>query len=230
LIPPSDNGSTPPPKTTEPDNGDTTSFDPAVLELPRQPKPSTEAAPDPFDPAALRLTHDFAATLGVKKVLLTIPVRKPGKTAFLRIHPSVDYTLATILLELEGDRDSTYLVLPELRPALAAEPACAPWQLYTAIDRQEVLFLWKVRLPGADGKSNSWWDSAHEAAALARKTWVRIAADQSLGAYRVWEATGELGDPEWPDKSFRELLAIAFKGKLIDSLDHPVLRKLRGEV
>ena len=27
----------------------------------------------------------------------------------------------------------------------------------------------------------------------------------------------------------RELLRVAFKGRLIDSLDHPVLKKLRGE-
>jgi len=162
--------------------------------------------------------------------LRTVPVRKgPDKTAFVRVHPSDAYALPTLLLELEGDRDGSYLVAPALRPALAAEPACAPWQLYTALDRQGNPFLWKVRLPGADGKSNAWWDSAHEAVRLARHSWVRVAADLALGAYAVWQATGELGEPEWPHHSFRELLAIAFKGKLIDSPDHPVLRRLRGE-
>ena len=34
----------------------------------------------------------------------------------------------------------------------------------------------------------------------------------------------------WPDTPFRDLLRTAFKGRYIDSLDHPVLRKLRGEV
>jgi hypothetical protein len=216
---------------TEADNLAGASFDSPTLGGFSHPRPLTNgAAPDPYDPAALRLSQDFTAGSGVKKALLTVPVRKPGKTAFYRVHPSTDYALPTILLEVEGDRDSTYLIAPELRSALAAEPACAPWQLYTAIDRQDVLFLWKVRLPGADGKSNPWWDSAHEAAARAQRTWVKIAANQALGAYDVWEAASELSEPNWPNKSSRELLAIAFKGKLIDSLDHPVLRKLRGEI
>ena len=36
------------------------------------------ASPDPFDLKALQLTQDFIGTVGVKKQLLTIPVRKPN--------------------------------------------------------------------------------------------------------------------------------------------------------
>jgi len=197
----------------------------------KPPAPPASPAPDPFDPASLRLSHNFGASLGVKKLLTSVPVRKsPPKTAFVRVHPSDDYSVATMLLEVEGDRDSTYLVVPELHSALAAEPACASWQLYTAIDRQGNLFLWKVHLPGVDGKSNRWWDSAGDAVKLARQSWVRVASDMALGAYSVWEATGELTEPDWLGHSFRDVLALAFRGKLIDALDHPVLRKLRGEV
>jgi hypothetical protein len=39
-----------------------------------------------------------------------------------------------------------------------------------------------------------------------------------------------LSVPEWPDTPFADLLRIAFKGKFIDSISHPVLRRLRGEV
>ena len=36
-------------------------------------------------------------------------------------------------------------------------------------------------------------------------------------------------DPVWPDKSLGELLTIAFNnGRLIDSLDHPVIQRLLG--
>ena len=34
----------------------------------------------------------------------------------------------------------------------------------------------------------------------------------------------------YTDLPMKEILRIAFKGKYIDSMDHPVLRKLRGEV
>jgi hypothetical protein len=213
----------------EPSGSDDTSFDPAALEIqPPTNGHSPAAAPDPFDPASLRLSHDFAA-LGVKKALLTVPVRKPDKSWWVRVHPGDDYALQTAVIELKEERE-TYLVAPALWPQLAAEATFSPRALFTTINRQGVLFLWPIRLPGSDGKVDAWSQSALEAAQKARKGWVRVAANMALGAYEVWEASGDLGEPDWPDKPFRELLATGFKGKLIDSVDHPVLRKLRGEV
>jgi hypothetical protein len=195
----------------------------------KPPAPPASPAPDPFDPAALRLSHDFSTSLGVKKALLTIPVRKPDKSWFVRVHPADDYSLQTAVIELKEDRE-TYLVAPQLWPALAAESTFSPRALFTAVNRQGVLFLWPVRLPGADGKIDAWSQSALEAAQLARNNWVRVAANMALGAYELFQATGELAGPEWPDKPFRELLKVAFKDRMITALDHPVLRKLRGEV
>ena len=57
-----------------------------------------------------------------------------------------------------------------------------------------------------------------------------FAANMSAGGYDCWQATGNLPDPTWSDLSFRELLKLAFKDKYIDSQDHPILRRLRGEV
>ena len=38
----------------------------------------TPSSHDPFDPAALRLSQDYTATVGVKKLLTRVPVRKPS--------------------------------------------------------------------------------------------------------------------------------------------------------
>jgi hypothetical protein len=192
-------------------------------------KSPATAAPDPFDPASLRLSQDFASSFGVKKALLTVPVRKPDRAWFVRVHPCDDYTLQTAVVELKEDRE-TYLVAPDLWPCLAGESTFSPRALFTAMNRQGVLFLWPVRLPGADGKVDSWSQSALEAANMARKTWVRVAANMALGAYDVYQATGDLEQPDWPETPFRELLKIAFKDRMITALDHPVLRRLRGEV
>jgi hypothetical protein len=35
-------------------------------------------------------------------------------------------------------------------------------------------------------------------------------------------------DPEWPRLTFQELLRIAFRDRLVDRLDHPVILRLRG--
>ena len=52
----------------------------------------------------------------------------------------------------------------------------------------------------------------------------------SLGGYEVYEATGELPDPEWPDLSFEDIMKVAFKDRFITGMDHPVIRRLNGEI
>jgi hypothetical protein len=46
---------------------------------------ATETNPTatPFDPAMLRLDQSYADTVGVKKHLKTVPVRKPDRTWFV---------------------------------------------------------------------------------------------------------------------------------------------------
>src|SRR5262249_1486659 len=127
---------------------------------------------------------------------LTVPCRKPEKSWFVRVHPDDRYFLQTAVIELREDRE-TYLVAPDLWPSLASETTFSPRALFTAVSRQGVVFLWPVRLPGPDGKSNPWNTSAVEAAQLARKSWVRVTANMALGAYEVLQATAELGEPEW---------------------------------
>ncbi len=197
-----------------------------------QPNPAETDAPaatrpNPFDPSSLKLSQNFGATLGVKKALVTVPVRKPGRQDFVRVHTDPDYRLETAVLELKEERE-TYLVARELWEELPSE--LTPKVLFTTINRQNVLTLWPVRMPGEDGRLDDWNASALEAAEMAQQQWVRVAANMSLGAYDIFEATGHLDDPTWPDYDFQKILEIAFKGRFIESEDHPVLRRLRGEL
>src|SRR3954471_116950 len=77
---------------------------------------------DPFDLASLRLSQDFASAVGVKRLITTIPVRKPSREWFVRTHPDPSRRLQTAVLELKEDRE-TYLVSPDLWSELASEPA-----------------------------------------------------------------------------------------------------------
>jgi hypothetical protein len=118
--------------------------------------------PNPFDPAALRLDESFAATSGVKKLLTTVPVRKPNRQDFVRANRDPNYRLTpAAIIELKEDRE-TYLVTPTIASELPGEFGVAT--LYTTINRQGVLHLWPVKLPGPDGKHNEWHRSAAEAA------------------------------------------------------------------
>lgn len=184
------------------------------------------AQDDPFaNLDKLKLSQDFAANLGVKKLLTTVPVRKPSGQEFIRVHPDESYRLQTAVLELKDDRE-TYLVAPELWGDLPGE--LKPVALFTTVNRQGVVFLWAVKLPGEDGRIDEWNRSALEAADLAAQRWVRVKANMSLGAYEIFEANGELSDPKWPEVDFTTLLRTAFKHRFIDSTEHPVIQRLRG--
>ena len=181
---------------------------------------------DSFDLESLRVSQDFVKDSGVKKLLTTVPVRKPNRQDFVRVHPDSSYVLDTMLLNLKEERE-TYLVAPSFREEIPQE--LTHTRLALATNRQKVLFLWQLRLPGSSGKTDAWSMSALEAYEEAKKNWVRVSANMSLGAYDIYEALGNLSDPEWPDESMDEIVRIAFRNSFIDSYDHPVLRRLRGE-
>jgi hypothetical protein len=185
-----------------------------------------KTGPNPFDPASLRLDQNFAETVGVKKLLTTVPVRKPNRQDFVRVHPDMGYRLTpAAIIELKEDHE-VYLVTPQMTIELPGEFTAAT--LFTTINRQGILHLWHVKLPGPDGKHNGWHRSAAEAAELAMHKWVRITASMSLGAYEVYEAIGDLPEPSWPDLPFEKILEIAFRDRIIDRPDHPVVQRLRG--
>ena len=132
------------------------------------------------------------------------------------------------MIELKDERE-TYLVHPHFVPELGEGEhfiAC----LYLVINRQKTLSIWPVRLPAPDGRQMAWHTSAMEAAELAMKKWVRIVPNMNLGANEIHVAERDFDDPEWPEQPFPEILKIAFKGRLIENADHPVMQRLRGLV
>src|SRR3954462_11287222 len=131
------------------------------------------------DLAALRL-DSTDSTLGVVEVLTHVPVRKPSRHEFFRVHS--EYVLDTTVFTDKEERES-YLVAPAMRGALVGE--ARPVLLVPVMTRQTALFIWPVPLPGDDGRRNLWTDTAQEAMRLAQEHWTRLAADMGLGAYRI---------------------------------------------
>jgi hypothetical protein len=145
------------------------------------PDTPTTSAPDPFDLASLRLTPSFIETAGVKKLLTTVPARRPSPQDFVRVHPSPDYRENFAMIDLKDDRED-YLVRREILPDLAGEVVYKT--IFTAINRQGVVFLWPIQLPAADDRKSDWLRSAREAAEMAMRQWVRLKANMSLGRTR----------------------------------------------
>jgi len=188
-------------------------------------KEAPSSAPDPFDLSNLRLSQSFTETAGVKKLLTTVPVRKPSPQDFVRVHPDPQMRGNFPLVELKDEREE-YVIAGPLVAELVGEFVSKT--LYTAISRQGVVSLWPVRLPDPDGREMEWHRSAREAAEMAMSRWVRIKSNRALGAYEIFEAQGCIAEPVWPDLNFQEIIRIAFRDRLITSLDHPVIKRLRG--
>jgi hypothetical protein len=185
----------------------------------------TTQAPDPFNLDNLRLSQSFAETAGVKKLLRTVPVHKPNPQDFVRVHPNPEYRENFPVIELKDEREE-YVITAGLVPELVGEFVSKT--LFTAINRQGVLFLWPVRLPDPEGKQMEWWRSMREAAELAMNQWVRTKANMSLGAYEMFVAESTMSEPVWPEATYQELIRLAFRDRLISTLDHPVIKRLRG--
>jgi hypothetical protein len=181
--------------------------------------------PDPFDLSNLRLSQNFSETAGVKKLLKTVPVRKPNQQDFVRVHRDPAYRENFPVVQLKDDREE-FLISASLLPELVGEFVSVT--LYTAINRQGVVFLWPVRLPDPQGRQMEWWRSMREAAELAMGQWIRTKPNMSLGAYEIFVAESTMSEPEWPGVSYQDLIKLAFRDRLIDSPSHPVVKRLRG--
>jgi hypothetical protein len=183
------------------------------------------APPDPFDLASLRLNPSFIETAGVKKLLTTVPVKRPSAQDFFRVHPAPEYRENFAVIDLKDDRE-VYIVHPTIQPELMNEMIGVT--VFTVVNRQSIVSLWPIRLPAPNDRKSEWPRSAREAAELAMTQWVRLQANMSLGAYDISIAQSVIAEPVWPDLPFAELVRIGFVGRIIASVDHPVVKRLRG--
>jgi hypothetical protein len=63
---------------------------------------------------------------------------------------------------------------------------------------------------------------------MAMDCWLRVQANMDLGAYELRRAMHEIPAPVWPTHTLHELLKIAFRDRVVDRLDHPVVKRLHG--
>jgi hypothetical protein len=174
---------------------------------------------------ALRLSSDAAAINGTTEILSHIPLRKPNRHEFFRTRPEPEMWFDTGIFEDKEERE-VFFVTPTMREALVGE--IRPVILVPSITRQNVLLLWPLKLPMEGMRHNSWSETARRAAEMAKTKWIRLAPDMGLGGYRIYVAEGELSEPQWLDKPLNEIMQIAFRDRVVDSENHPVVRRLRG--
>lgn len=179
------------------------------------------------DMEALKLAQEEAGISDqTEEVVTHAPVRKPMKHEYFRVHPAPENRFTTVVYEDKATREF-FIVAPKMIPKLRAISEVSVVTLVLFMTKQKVMGIFPLKMGGSTG-SAGWQSTALAATELAKTTWVRMQADMALAGYRVMKAKGDLGEPEWPEMPFKDILNVAFKDRVIASEDHPVFNTLLG--
>ena len=134
-------------------------------------------------------------------------------------------------VEQESGAPEMFMLHGSLLPSLTDVPGISRRCLRLCVSRpNNTPFVWPIKLPTDSGaKHDDWARSALATARLAETRWVRMSSDMHLNAYKSFTAEASWGEPVWPQLEFNEILRRSVgENHIIASLDHPVIRQLRG--
>ena len=179
---------------------------------------------NPF--SKFRMASDSLTNIETEKLITHVPVGKPNKQKFVRVHPDQAFWFECAILKLE-DEQRPFLVTPEIASLIVQDIKLVVLRL--TIDRQGNLSLWPIPPVPKEGEENTWNHSQRLAASLAEQTWIRLTSNRATGSYEPLKAKGEIPEPVWPDKTLEEILEIAFgDAHIIEERNHPALQRLWG--
>jgi hypothetical protein len=209
-------GSTPPTATPQPSTPESAFQETSLPDAPASP---TKAG---WDISQLRLPQDYSAD-NAESVQATIPIHKPQSQTYFRAHPEWNFPMA--MLEHE---DRLYPVRTAVREALDADLKLRI--IVPCITRDGDVFLWPLPSLQTTGQSNDWVKSGHRALVAARKEWIRMRSNMRLKSYDIIRPKTTWEEPSWPEQTFEQMLETAFTDSVIDTLDHPVILALQGDL
>jgi hypothetical protein len=192
----------------------------------------SEGANDPRVKQALGLFADLkalevtpASQSGAREILSAVSVRKPKNNEFIRVSTDPHNSLTTLVFE-DKDEGETYLIAPGVRPLMIAGAAIK--MLTLTVNQMATPFIWPVPVDDEHTRKNAWNESARIAYHKAKAVWVKLVGDRAAGYYRIYVAEGDLPSPRWPERTFAELLQIAFHNRMIETDDHAIVKAMRG--
>jgi hypothetical protein len=169
-----------------------------------------------------------AQALIVKRRVVTVNVEvgKPPNNVYFRVHPEWQLDQATIIRDRE--ERVTYYVVPDMRQHFKLKPRLRLVTLaVVCLWPGSTLMIWPVPIVGM--KTLKVWKSERRAFELAHTDWMQIVWDDGENDHKVEPAEGIHHEPLFPpDKTFEQLLKLAFEGRVIDNEEHPYVRQLRG--
>jgi hypothetical protein len=161
--------------------------------------------------------------------IVAISVGKtPTKNEFFRSHKTFRPTVPMVDHEMGMERQY-FAVDPNMEESLSAIGInVTDHVLYLTITTRGAYRIVPVRQANADGDQNEYHRTKEIGLMQAVNEWVRLYTDQENRCYKVFPApAGRFGEPQWPDLKQSKIFRLAFrdKGRLIDSVEHPLFKK-----
>jgi hypothetical protein len=194
-----------------------------------QQPPSRLANADPFDPMNLGISTDYAAAISAQASTKPVELRKPNNQEFFRTSPHKHQRVLVGSIEDKQDMSKLYVVHPSVLDGVMAR---FPKHVrhHDLVLTQSLIgntFLWGV--PRAEDKGGSWNSTQRESCFKGQSHWTNMASGH--GKYDVTT----INNPKEVDwNSFPPMVEFLHQalsdGRLINSMDHPLLLKLGGEL
>jgi hypothetical protein len=161
--------------------------------------------------------------------IVNIGVAKtPGKNEFFRTHPDFHPVMPCVDHEV-GMEKHYFVVTDGMVQALASIGiTVSDHTLYFTLSASDAYKIVPVRCAGLDGEQNEYARTKELGLRRAMAGWYRLYTDTANKCYRVYEAPKDrYPEPVWPELKPAKIFRLAFrdKGRLIDSVNHPLFLK-----
>lgn len=162
--------------------------------------------------------------------IVAISVGKaPAKNEFFRTHPTFRPIVPIVDHEVGMERTYFAVTADMVEPLAAIGMSVADHVLYLTVTAGGMTRVVPVRQANADGEQNEYNRTKELGLVQGIDEWVRLFTDQENHCYKVFPAPAQrFSDPQWPDLKSAKIFRLAFrdKGRLIDSTEHPLFKKM----
>jgi hypothetical protein len=188
-----------------------------------------------FNLGSLKGGERFAKGASGNSVILGCGLGKPK--AYFRAHPTCHAQVICLTVSGEGggkDAGQYLIDSEEVADLLALEEnkdvKVAPFRLTLVYDTDQKHMIYPVRLAWA-GHENQLDQAAMSAQAgveVAQTQFIKLWWDGRRFQYKPWSGS-PLPEPDWTQRTIDEWAEMAFKGRIISSVDDPVLLRQLGK-
>lgn len=155
-----------------------------------------------------------------------VAVRKPRQDEYITVMPGADLDDGCPLV-LRPNTGEFWLVQPDIAERLAGD---VKWTaLVPTASTTGSMFLWPVPVVEEGAWASSWTTSARKIIAKAQGDWLRVVPLVREKRYISRPLSGPRVDIDWSGFDLELAIGLAFEGRVVDRVDHPLVRVLTGD-